>query len=223
GTKRTSNAISHSSDDKENEGVDIDVPKKRAKTSSAMPANARTERAASRKEVPPTVLSPKSHNSRTLPRSPLKAPSSPAKSFLARPVSPLKPATTATTATVSMAAMGPEKPKASGRVASRQAQAVTTASTATGIGRGKRVPGTTAPLSQSNRGRGRALSGSSNASDTSAGTTIVMKKATPAKKKGVVGTMKGMASAAGKKVTGAKKDVTSSTATTGGRVLRARK
>jgi len=119
--------------------------------------------------------------------------------------------------------MGPDRPKTNGPPSVRQAQADTTASRATGLGRGKRAPGTTAPPSQSTRGRGRALSGSSNASDTSAGTTIVTKKTAAVKKKGVVGTMKGMASAAGKKVTGARKDAASSTATTGGRVLRARK
>ena len=54
-------------------------------------------RTVSRTNQPGSVLSPKSHNSRTLPHSPIKdykvAPSSPSKpSYIARPVSPLKPA-----------------------------------------------------------------------------------------------------------------------------------
>ena len=57
----------------------------------------------SRSNKPGNVLSPKSHNSRTLPQSPIKdhkpAPSSPSKpSYIARPVSPLKPASPLKTA-----------------------------------------------------------------------------------------------------------------------------
>ena len=53
-----------------------------------------TSRAASRTAKPTSVLSPRSHNSRTLPRSPVKEYTSPAKphSYITRPMSPLKPA-----------------------------------------------------------------------------------------------------------------------------------
>ena len=71
---------------------------KRAKTAAGGAA-----RHISRGDKPSNVLSPKSHNSRTLPQSPIKeynpALSSPAKtSYIARPVSPLKPASPLKTA-----------------------------------------------------------------------------------------------------------------------------
>lgn len=69
---------------------------KRAKTATGARNVCRTDQ-------PGNVLSPKSHNSRTLPHSPIKdykvAPSSPSKpSYIARPVSPLKPASPLKTA-----------------------------------------------------------------------------------------------------------------------------
>src|SRR2546423_1746470 len=83
-------------DDKENADAHLDLPKKRAKAAPEPPGPARTGRTASRKVAPSQVLSPKCNNSRTLPRSPLKAgASSPQKSYLTRPASPLKPASTA--------------------------------------------------------------------------------------------------------------------------------
>ncbi|KAF2151327.1 hypothetical protein K461DRAFT_280114 [Myriangium duriaei CBS 260.36] len=87
GLKRTSDAMP----DKENErpAGDLENPKKRAKTTapnSTVPVKP-TARTASRKPGPSSVLSPKSHNSRTYPISPLKA-ASPIK-----PASPVKEST----------------------------------------------------------------------------------------------------------------------------------
>lgn len=85
---------------------------KRTKAGQAAPGT----RTASRTVKANSVLSPRSHNSRTLPRSPIKeytmAPSSPAKSFIARPISPLKPispfksAATAATSAISASVHG---------------------------------------------------------------------------------------------------------------------
>jgi hypothetical protein len=214
--------------DKENNNIDIDMPKKRTKTvagsSSAAPA-VRGGRATSRKVVDPSkVLSPKSHNSRQLPQPPLKAPSSPGKSYLARPVSPVKPGSTATTATASLASMvGPaEASRRAPRTATRQGQTATAASAApTGSLRGKRGAAAAPPVPQK-QGRGRAISNSSDNSNTSVGTTIVTKKAAPARK-GLMGKMTGMASAAGKRATAKREIPAPSAGGTGGRVLRARK
>ena len=110
---------------------DLPNPKKRAKTAATKPPTAAANTKASRSKNPlaSTVLSPKSHNSRTLPRSPFKA-------------SPEKP---------------PAKPAAVGRVASRQPTT-------------KKGP---APAPASSEVEGR----SSGVSDSSAGTTIVIKPA----------------------------------------------
>jgi hypothetical protein len=105
GTKRRSSEIAILSDKENEPAVDSDLlcnPKnpKRNKT-----ATTTGSRVASRttKNNPGNVLSPKSHNSRTLPRSPIKdinlplhPPSKP--SYIARPTSPLKPASPLKTA-----------------------------------------------------------------------------------------------------------------------------
>lgn len=65
-------------------------PKKRVKT--AMAPNPKATRTISQKSVPSTVLSPRSANSRTLPKSPFKTVPSPEKSMFNRPPSPVKPA-----------------------------------------------------------------------------------------------------------------------------------
>ncbi|KAI1612141.1 Borealin N terminal-domain-containing protein [Exophiala viscosa] len=107
GKKRKSSEI-HIASDKENDatGVPDTLPvaknNKRAKTAATTSGPTKQS----------SVLSPRSHNSRTLPRSPIKdypiAPSSPAKSMIARPTSPLKPAspfkTAATAATSAISA-----------------------------------------------------------------------------------------------------------------------
>lgn len=78
-------------DDKENapthSSQHLPNPKKRAKTTTTATANTKATRTASRKVVMPSVLSPKSHNSRQLPRSPFK----PNIAQAGRPASPVKP------------------------------------------------------------------------------------------------------------------------------------
>lgn len=107
GKKRKSSDIQIASD-KENDatGAPDTLPvtknNKRAKTATTTSGPTKQQ----------SVLSPRSHNSRTLPRSPIKeyaiAPSSPTKSMIARPTSPLKPAspfkTAATAATSAISA-----------------------------------------------------------------------------------------------------------------------
>lgn len=89
---------------------DLPNPKKRTKTATAT-ANTKATRTASQK-APPTVLSPRSANSRTLPRSPLKQASPEKPAFTtARPASPVKPIVTHTNANSS---------KPSSRAPSRQ-------------------------------------------------------------------------------------------------------
>jgi hypothetical protein len=221
--------------DKENINVDmdIDMPKKRTKTvpgSSAAASAVRGGRATSRKVIDPSkVLSPKSHNSRQLPQPPLKAPYSPGKSYLARPVSPVKLGSSIATATASVASTaGPaEASRRAPRTLTTQGQHTTTASAApTGTLRGKRGAAATAaaagPPVPPKQGRSRAISNSSDNSNTSAGTTIVTKKNGPAKK-GLMGKMTGMANAAGKRATSKREIPAPSAGGTGGRVLRARK
>ncbi|RMX97242.1 hypothetical protein D0867_12853 [Hortaea werneckii] len=74
--KRQSDHIS-TADDKENAELppnDLPNPKKRTKTATTAAANTKpASRTASRKvPAPPGILSPRSHNSRTLPKSPIK-------------------------------------------------------------------------------------------------------------------------------------------------------
>jgi hypothetical protein len=212
--------------DKENIHVDLDMPKKRTKvmatssTTSLAPPASRGGRVTSRKVDPSKVLSPKSHNSRQLPQSPLKAPASPGKSYLARPISPIKPGTVAM-ATASLASMvGPVEPARSVR-GRPKLQPATAAST--GTARGRKGAGAMGPPVPPKQGRSRAISNSSDNSNTSSATTVVTKKAAPARK-GFVGKMTGIASAAGKKATTKKESVPAPSAMgTGGRVLRARK
>ncbi|KIX01389.1 uncharacterized protein Z518_09114 [Rhinocladiella mackenziei CBS 650.93] len=97
--------------DQENETAEapdtLPIAKNNNKRGKAAPA-----RAAPRTAKQTSVLSPRSHNSRTLPRSPVKdraaGSTSPAKSVITRPVSPLKPAsplkTAATAATSAISA-----------------------------------------------------------------------------------------------------------------------
>ncbi|KAK3722208.1 hypothetical protein LTR37_002641 [Vermiconidia calcicola] len=187
GTKRSSDEISTASpaennaeDDKENAPVqpsssqaaqhDLPNPKKRAKTALAATANTKAARTASRKVVPSTVLSPKSHNSRTLPRSPFKMSGSPEKPSI-RPISPVKPA-------------APTGRAGATRTASRQAS--------------KKY--LTAPVGIENEGR------SSEASNASTGTTVIVTKAAGAKgRPAAAGAKKATASTAAKSGGGAKK------------------
>ena len=100
--KRVSNDEVHIASDKENDesaGQSTDaIPT--LKNPKRVKAGGPVSRTASRTEKATSVLSPKSHNSRTLPRSPIKAYPSPTKqqSYIARPTSPLKPASPLKTA-----------------------------------------------------------------------------------------------------------------------------
>ena len=169
-----------------------------AKKTRGKTAATGTTRAASRTVKPNSVLSPRSHNSRTLPRSPVKeynSPSkygSPAKSYIARPISPLKPASplksaaTAATSAISAAAHGMMEQAKRGAVTagklSRQAsreKAATTAAT-TAAARNKMLP-PPRPVPSAPSSPMRTTSASSNitsASDmstTSTSTTVVTK------------------------------------------------
>jgi hypothetical protein len=197
-----------SSTDKENE--DIENPKKRPRGPPNPPARTTS------KIEPSQVLSPRSANSRTLPRSPLRP--SPSKSMLARPISPLKPTAPVPTGGAAglLSSMVERAKTTRATAAARKVTATSNTSSTAGVGRGKRAaPAAAAPKV----GKGRA-SNTSESSDGSTGTTIVNKKPVPAKnapvKKTVMGTIKGMGSM--KKIPAAK----AAAAPTGGRVLRKR-
>lgn len=151
-------------------------PKKRTKVATG----ARTRQATN----PSTILSPKSSNSRTLPHSPIRPPlGSPQKSYMSHPASPLKsmlppksasPAkATAITAVANLASVTVDKTKparAKANSGRKTTNPVTTAKPA--AARPKR--GVLNALVES-----RSVSNSSNASNTSTGTTI-LKKGRPA-------------------------------------------
>jgi hypothetical protein len=225
----TANSNEMLNSDKENQGIDLDLPKKRTKVTkvtkvvSAVPSYSTHTATAgpSRKVNPSQVLSPKSHNSRTLPSSPLKAPS-PGKSYLARPVSPAKPAAPQMTMAHANASSIMPPPEKSLRGA--KSQRTTSKTTVTGSVRGRNAVATDAALPPlpppKPRSRARAPSSGSTSSGTSAGTTI-MKKPAPAKTRtGLMSKVTGLASAAGRKAAGpSKKDP----AQPAKRVLRSRK
>lgn len=194
--------------DKENE--DIENPKKRVRGAPQQ------QRASTRGKLQTSqVLSPRSANSRTLPGSPIR-PTTPGRSYLARPVSPLKPAPSERAAVVLTSMV--EKAKATRGTTAGRKDTRTTAATglaAGGVGRGRRTAGPPVPPKT---GRGRAISDSSDGSN---GTVVRKpvpppKKAAPAKKT-VMGTIKGIGAAA-KKAPVNKAAVSAP----GGRVLRKR-
>ncbi|KAG0648099.1 hypothetical protein D0Z07_5651 [Hyphodiscus hymeniophilus] len=207
--KRLSDEIS--SADKENE--DIEYPKKRPRGPPVPPARTTS------KIQPSEVLSPRSANSRTLPRSPIRPAVTPGKSNLARPVSPLKP-------TAPVPAGGPasiltnmvEKAK-SGRGAAATRKVTEQSTVTRNAGRAKR---TVPPVPPPKDGRGRRTSDTSEASTSSRNTVVRKPVAAPAAKKApakrtVMSTIKGMG-AAGKKVQASKATVP----VTGTRILRKR-
>ena len=120
GKKRMSPEI-HIASDEQNEHEPHSLPvvksNKRAKPAPTTKGTRTTSRSVASKEQT-SVLSPRSHNSRTLPRSPIKdvcLPTSPAKSMIARPIgamspvrlnSPLKTAATAATSAISASVHG---------------------------------------------------------------------------------------------------------------------
>lgn len=173
--------------DKEND--DLSNPKKRAKA-QVPPQNKRLQ--------PDQVLSPRSANSRTLPRSPVRSALSPGKSYLARPVSPLKPMGPAVTGgAAGILTNMVEKAKSTRATAARKTAASSSASSTAGAGRGKKVP----QVATAKAGRGRA-SNSSQSTDAGSGTTVATKNTAPTKspvKKTVIGTIKGMGGTATKK------------------------
>jgi hypothetical protein len=202
----------NSSDGTDKENEDIENPKKRTRAAPVPPART-TSRA---KIAPSQVLSPRSANSRTLPRSPIARPPSPQKSYLARPVSPLKPT-------------APAPPGgAAGLLTNVVEKAKTTRATVTGkviaesstvgAGRGRRAaPAASAPMV----GRGRASTISENSDSSS--TTVVRKPVATKKapvKKTMMSTIKGMGSQ--KKIPAAAKSTASAAPVSTGRVLRKR-
>ncbi|KAF4634243.1 hypothetical protein G7Y89_g3865 [Cudoniella acicularis] len=203
--KRLSDEIS--SADKENE--DIENPKKRAR-GPAPPV-----RTASRGQLQPSqVLSPRSANSRTLPRSPVRPAGPPAKSALARPLSPLKPkAPIPSGGTASILTNMVEKAKSTRGAATRKA--TETKATTAGAGRGRRAAAPT-PAPRAGRGRASTISDLSDSSNTTVVRKPVAKKE-PAKRT-IMSTLKGMGAGATKKVPAAKP----ASAPTGTRVLRKR-
>jgi hypothetical protein len=200
-------------DEKENE--DIENPKKRTRGGPSPP-----DRTTSRAKLNPSqVLSPRSANSRTLPRSPVRQAVSPGKSHLARPVSPLKPAAPAPAGgAAGILTNMVEKAKSTRGTGARKP--TEPASTATvGAGRGKRA---IAPAGAPKVGKGRA-STISDSSDASNGTTVMRKpvaakKAVPAKKT-VMSTIKGIGGTGSTKKLPAAKPAAPAT---GMRVLRKR-
>ena len=175
--------------DKENDN--LSNPKKRAKAPAPSQNNSRA------KLQPDQVLSPRSANSRTLPRSPARPPLSPGKSYLARPISPLKPMGPPGGA-VSILTNMVEKAKSTRATAARTVTVSSSGSSAAPAVRGKKAPQAAAAKKV---GKGRA-SNSSQATDTSSGTTVVSRTAPTTKspvKKAVMGTIKGMAATAAKK------------------------
>jgi hypothetical protein len=197
--------------DKENE--DIENPKKRVR-GPIVPT-----RTASREKLQTQVLSPRSANSRPVPRSPVRTAAFPARSQLARPISPLKPVAPAPIGgAASILTNMVEKAKTTKGGATRKGTdtSATSSNTTAGAGRGKRtIPTASAPKV----GRGRAISDTSDSSTT---TVVrkpgVAKKVAPVKeKKTVMSSIKGIGSQ--KKLPASKP---AAAPATGGRVLRKR-
>jgi hypothetical protein len=182
--------------DKENEhavGLDNLPVLKNNKRAKAAQAAAPATRTASRTVKANSVLSPRSHNSRTLPRSPIKeysmAPSSPAKSLIARPISPLKPvspfksAATAATSAISASVHGmieQAKRGTAGRMTRTASKEKPVSATTTGT-RGKMLPpprpGLNAPSSpQRTTSQSSTHSATTDISTTSTSTTVVKPK-----------------------------------------------
>jgi len=195
-----------SSGDKENE--DIENPKKRTRGAPVPPA-----RTTSRAKLQTQVLSPRSANSRTITRSPIRP--SPSKSNLARPVSPLKPAAPVPAGgAAGILTNMVEKAKSTRGAATRKAPEP---AKTTGVGRGKRAAAP-APAPRVGRGRASTISDSSDTSNSTVVRNPVAAKKEPTKRT-VMGTIKGMGGAgASKKVPAGKPEAKA----TGTRVLRKR-
>ncbi|RMD42619.1 hypothetical protein DV735_g2508, partial [Chaetothyriales sp. CBS 134920] len=155
GRKRKTSEIHIASDQDSENQPELDslpVAKKARGKAAVAPASAAT-RAASRTQKAPSVLSPRSHNSQTLARSPTKdwkgavnMHPSPIRSAIARPISPIKPASPLKSAAfaLSAAAHGMARGAAAtasklGRTASKEKTAGPTATAAT-TAKGKMLP-----------------------------------------------------------------------------------
>jgi hypothetical protein len=198
--------------DKEND--DLNNPKKRAK--APVPPARTTSRA---KLEPNQVLSPRSANSRSLPRSPVQPVTTPRKTQLTRPISPLKPtgpipASGAARILTNMV----EKAKSTRATAVRQVIVSSSSTSTIGAGRGKRAP-QAAAVPKAGKKR---VSNGSESSAVSSGTTAVAEsvatKKAPVKK--MIGTVKGVRNTAAKKPLAATIATTKATAPT--RILRRR-
>lgn len=183
--------------DKENHTLDLSVQKKRKVDG---PASKPIAARGARKINPSTVLSPKSHNSRTLPHSPIRPIPTTTASYAARTV-PAKTGATAST-------MPPPNSKARTarpRVTTKNSD---TSSSSVGSLRGRKpaVPKAAAQSTTATMTRTRAGSNSSASSSVST-TTVVNKKGTTAavKKVGIISKVTGMAAAAGRKAVASKK------------------
>ncbi|KAB5536576.1 Borealin N terminal-domain-containing protein [Coniochaeta sp. 2T2.1] len=220
--KRLSESISGG--DKENEMTHIENPKKKVR---ANPTGAATRPAPN----PSQVLSPASSNSRMQPPRERPAPLSPARSFIARPVSPTKPATQSSGMFSNMV----EKARSTRAAATtRKTTTSSTASSANGstaaaATRTRKAAAATAPASRAGATSRttRRVSAISESSDGSTGTVVRKRTATaaapaPAAKRTVMGTIrKGVTGTATKKAPVAKAKAAPAAATTG-RVLRKR-
>jgi hypothetical protein len=244
--RRVSNDEIHIASDKENDdnaGQSTDVLPT-LKNPKRVKAGGPTSRATSRTGKPTSVLSPKSHNSRTLPRSPIKDYQSPTKhqSYIARPISPLKPPsplkTAASAATSAISASLHGMVEHAKRGAGATARGLTqTASrekvTASKTAKAMAPPPRPAPQPHQQQESTRTISSasshsdSSNASASSTSTTVVKKSGKAATTASQAKTEKRGAAAT---KTVAKKTTTASTAKkvvaveqpTGKRVLRKR-
>jgi hypothetical protein len=191
GRKRKSSLIQIATDQDNDVFAPDTLPvakKTRAKTATAAP------RATSRAGKPVSVLSPRSHNSRTLPQSPFKS-MSPVRAAFSRPVSPLKPASpfktaaSAATSAISASMHGMIESTKRGtaaaagklsRTASREKASPAKLVTSTASTRGKMLPParptTAAGSPQRTASQSSNHTSTSESSAVSSGTTVVKPK-----------------------------------------------
>ncbi|CAK7265644.1 hypothetical protein SEPCBS119000_001618 [Sporothrix epigloea] len=194
--------------DKENQNAHLENPKKRPPGSARLAGISSTQ--------PGLVLSPTSSNSRSKPRDRERttpAPPSPAKSFIARPMSPVKASTT------TVASSAAAKTRATRATTSRKPTTSSTASSATGTAtattsrtRGRGAAAASAAPSPASRSTATAAarnakraSGTSESSDAS--TSTVVRKVS----RSAAGTAASMARKVGTSTAAASKKPTAST------------
>ncbi|PNS18601.1 hypothetical protein CAC42_5140 [Sphaceloma murrayae] len=223
GVKRSSDSMPKYDKENEHPGGALENPKKRVKTTAPITAvPSKPTRTASRKPGPTAVLSPKSHNSRTFPTSPLKAASPVKESVLPKPTS---------------RAVGPSTTKQV-RPASRQIKRPAPATSHGMAALAIPESGLTAhnrPSSGSDDSNGTTIVKKPASRATGAATTATAKKtaAAPVKTSRTAGLKNALSSLTGSKRAAASKKATavaptattthaSSTTTVGGRTLRKR-